>query len=561
MKSLNHILRAYRDGSTMLFFKARFLFIAYAALIVSLVLITIYTAIINMLNPLQGYAVNFRVVGPVIGLTLLLVGCSALLVRGYFAPAAHVTLSAIIITVWTAIIMDHTTILARLDTVVLALAVLSSTPLFVKKNKTVVILYAGLNLAALYTYMLLFGSDLGLPKRAIIEYLADNTIAFVFTGIIAYNLFSINARALDRMEQAVMNVERTNEELRVTMEELTATNSESEARNQALRKSEEKFHKLFVNSPGILSVNTAVGLFYQDANDRFFEVTGYHRNEVIGRTVRDLGIISNEDIEFLGSELQQSRRVKNHEVHFITKSGEKRLASLTIDTVDIDGIPHFVVIANDITETREIEREMMNMVSEERRHIGQDLHDDLGQTLTGVAFLVQTLRQELKDLPGAGENIIGKISGLVNNAIMKVRTISKMLIPVEMESQGFITAIEEMVANIHEVFLISCEVLYDGDVEVHDNVTASNLYYIAREAVNNAIKHGKADEIRIHFSVLNDVLIMTITDNGTGIDATRPSEGIGLKTIDYRARIIGATARIYGRDSGGTCVSIAMPLN
>ncbi len=85
------------------------------------------------------------------------------------------------------------------------------------------------------------------------------------------------------------------------------------------------------------------------------------------------------------------------------------------------------------------------------------------------------------------------------NAIMKVRTISKMLSPVEMESQGFITAIEEMVDNIQEVFLISCEVIYDGDVEIHDNTTAVNLYYIAREAVNNAIKHGKADEIRDSF--------------------------------------------------------------
>lgn len=560
MKSLNHVLRAYRDGSAVLFFKARFLFIAYMALIVSLVLITIYTAIINMMNPLQGYTVNLGVVGPEIGLTLLLVGCAVLLVKGYFAPAAHITLSAIFITIWTVMVVDHTTILARLDTVVLALAVLSSIPLFVKKNKAVVILYAGLNLAALYTFMLLFGSDLGLPRRAIIEYLADNTIAFVFTGIISYNLFSINARALDRMGQAVMNVERTNEELRVTMEELTAANKESEARNEALRKSEEKFHKLFVNSPGIISVNTAVGLYYQDANDRFFEVTGYHRNEVIGRTVRDLGIISKEDIESLDFELRHMGRIKNHEVYYITKSGEKRLASLTMDTVDIDGVSHFVVIADDITETREIEREMMNVVSEERRHIGQDLHDDLGQTLTGVAFLVQTLRQELENSPGDAEHTIGKITGLVNNAIMKVRTISKMLCPVEMESQGFITAVEEMVANIQDVFLISCEVLYEGNVEVHDNVTASNLYYIAREAVNNAIKHGKADEILIHFAVSNKVLVMTITDNGTGIDASRPSRGIGLKTIDYRARIIGATARIYRMERGGTCVTVAMPL-
>lgn len=215
---------------------------------------------------------------------------------------------------------------------------------------------------------------------------------------------------------------------------------------------------------------------------------------------------------------------------------------------------------NDITESREIERELMNIVSDERRRIGQDLHDDLGQTLTGVTFLVQTLRQELKGFPGAAEKTIGKIGDLVMNAIMKVRTISKMLSPVEMESQGFITAIEEMVGNIQEVFLISCEVLYEDEVEIRDNTTAVNLYYIAREAVNNAIKHGKADEIVIRFAVNGGALVMSITDNGAGMDMTRPAGGIGLKAIDYRARIIGATARIYGLESRGTCVSITLPL-
>ncbi len=69
---------------------------------------------------------------------------------------------------------------------------------------------------------------------------------------------------------------------------------------------------------------------------------------------------------------------------------------LTVDTIKIGEKPHFVIIMNDITESREIERELMNIVSDERRRIGQDLHDDLGQTLTGVTFLVQTLRQEVR---------------------------------------------------------------------------------------------------------------------------------------------------------------------
>jgi PAS domain S-box-containing protein len=329
---------------------------------------------------------------------------------------------------------------------------------------------------------------------------------------------------------------------------------------EALKKSEEKFYKLFKNSPSIVSVNTVPDLVYQDVNDRFFEVLGYSREEVIGHSILDLKIATPEHIESMGAILRERGKLKNEEVPFATKSGEKRLGLLTVDTIKIGEKPHFVIIMNDITETRQMEREMMNIVGDERRRIGQDLHDDLGQTLTGVAFLVQTLRQEAGCFSADAEQAAVKIGNLVRKAIMKVRTISKMLSPVEMESRGFITAVEEMVDNIQEVFLISCEVFYVGDVEVHDNNVASNLYYIAREAINNSIKHGNADEIRIVFEKKGNALVMSISDNGHGIPDDRPQGGIGLKTIEYRARIIGAVTRISGAEGGGTSVNITLPL-
>ncbi len=545
MKPLNRILGAYQESSAVLFFKARFLLILYGVLIVSSIIITVYTAYVNMINPVLGYAINVRVVGSEIGLTLLFIVCAFLLVRGYFSLAAHMTLIVLFTTIWFIMINDRTAILARLDTVVIAVAALSSTPLFINKNKMVVLIYTAANLAALYAFMLIMGSSLGLSTHATIEYLADTTMAFIFTGVVSYYLFSINTRALEHMAQAAMNTERANKEL--------------EARNEELRKSEEKFHKLFSNSPSIISVNTAHGQIYQDVNERFCEATGYTREEVQGRSLIDIGILSPRDLDAIKSAMLSRGSVKNQEITFTTKRGETRLGSASVETIDIGDSPHIVAIVNDITETRKIERELMNIVSDERRRIGQDLHDDLGQTLTGVAFLVQTLQQELEGLPAAVKTA-GKVGDLVRTAIMKVRTISRMLSPVEMESRGFITAIEEMVDNIQEVFLISCKIQYDGEVEILDATVATNLYYIAREAVNNAIKHGKADEIRIRFEIREGSLAMLITDNGSGIAPERHSGGLGLKTIEYRARIIGATAKIFEMEGGGTCVAVTLPL-
>ena len=131
----------------------------------------------------------------------------------------------------------------------------------------------------------------------------------------------------------------------------------------------------------------------------------------MGRSIRDLKIATPEHIESMGAILRERGKLKNDEVPFATKSGEKRLGLLTADMIKIGEKPHFVIIMNDITETREMEREMMNIVGDERRRIGQDLHDDLGQTLTGVAFLIQTLRQEVAGFSAAAEKIVVKIRG------------------------------------------------------------------------------------------------------------------------------------------------------
>lgn len=328
---------------------------------------------------------------------------------------------------------------------------------------------------------------------------------------------------------------------------------------EALRKSEEKFHRLFSNSPGILSVNTIDGLVFKEINERFVSATGYARHEVIGRSLRDLPLVSPHDLETLVGQMRRQGSLENHELTFITKDGTKRLGAVTVERVDFDETPHYFTIIDDITETRETDREVMTAVTEERRRIGQDLHDDLGQTLTGVSFLVQGLRQELAGTEGAAPATIDKIAALSRSAITQVRTISKMLSPVEMESGGLLAALEEMAAGLQEVFRVTCMLRGDRAVDIRDSTTATNLYYIAREAVNNAIRHGKADRIVISLVEADETLLMEIADNGTGIARDAPAGGMGLKTIDFRARMIGGTVRVGDGTEGGTCVSVTLP--
>jgi PAS domain S-box-containing protein len=215
----------------------------------------------------------------------------------------------------------------------------------------------------------------------------------------------------------------------------------------------------------------------------------------------------------------------------------------------------FAHVTRDITELKRLEKEVLEISEKEQQRIGHDLHDGLGQELTGVSFLSQNLRRRLAEqsLPEAAEAM--RISELSNQAIEQVRELARGLSPVELGSDGLIAALRVLSDKMCQTYGITCTMQVSGAVRVEDHAAAVHLYRITQEALTNAMRHSGASAIVIRLEQDNREISLSVEDNGVGLPEPRDGgKGLGLHLMLYRAKMIGATLGIAGRPGGGTVV-------
>jgi two-component system CheB/CheR fusion protein len=221
----------------------------------------------------------------------------------------------------------------------------------------------------------------------------------------------------------------------------------------------------------------------------------------------------------------------------------------------------FTGVVRDISERRKLERQVLEVGSQEQRRIGQDLHDGLCQHLTGVSFALEVLGNKLAARAAPETASIRKIAELIDQSITQARELARGLQPVMFESVGLEAALRELAEKAEGMFRISCLLVCDGPVHVHDNVTATHLYRITQEAISNAVKHGKAKTVVIDLMASAGELKLTVTDDGVGLgNAPGDGKGIGLQTMEYRVRLIGGTFDVGPGENGGTVVTCSVPL-
>jgi signal transduction histidine kinase len=210
-------------------------------------------------------------------------------------------------------------------------------------------------------------------------------------------------------------------------------------------------------------------------------------------------------------------------------------------------------------ERKNLEQQILEISEREQRRIGQDLHDGLGQHLTGIELMTQTLEQKLsgKSKPEAAQ--AAKIAQHVRDAIRQTRALARGLSPVELDANGLMSALDELAANVQNMFRVHCAFRCDQPVLIAENTVATHLFRIAQEAVSNAIKHGKARHIEIALTALPERLVLAVKDNGAGM----PSDlshvtGMGLRIMHYRAAVIGGSLAIQRDLHGGTTVACSI---
>jgi signal transduction histidine kinase len=227
-----------------------------------------------------------------------------------------------------------------------------------------------------------------------------------------------------------------------------------------------------------------------------------------------------------------------------------------------DGRPWFIHgVGVDITERKKLEESILDISVQEQRRIAQDLHDGLGQHLTGIAFMSKVLEEKLSDksLPEAAE--AAKIVQMVNQAIDNTRQLARGLHPVAAERAGLMSALKKWASEVEELFHIRCRFQCQQRVYVDDVNVATHLYRIAQEAVNNAIRHGRCREITISLSARSGTGTLSVADNGTGFTREPDKQpGMGLSIMNYRADMLGGSLKIHSQENGGVKVSCFFPL-
>jgi signal transduction histidine kinase len=170
--------------------------------------------------------------------------------------------------------------------------------------------------------------------------------------------------------------------------------------------------------------------------------------------------------------------------------------------------------------------------------------------------LTSTLAEELAE-EGAGSSAQAeKISVMINEVIDQTRGVARGLFPVRLEEKGLVAALDELAANASEVFKIRCNFVVDGPPLTVENEIALHLYYIVLEALANAAKHSGASSVDISLQPSGDRWLLSIRDDGTGFSLQVPNhDGMGLRILNYRARVIGATLTLQSQPGSGTSVT------
>jgi len=296
------------------------------------------------------------------------------------------------------------------------------------------------------------------------------------------------------------------------------------------------------------------------SNPAFDSMFGYARGELIGRGLAAL---------VPGAFAQRERgtgRKQSVSTTFECEAERQDATTFSVAGVlskfEVAGRDHSLVVVQDVSERKQLERAILSAVNREQYRIGNDLHDGLGQELTGIALMLRGVAGRLMtEYPAILPEVEG-ITKLVSNAIENTRALARGLSPVNLERGGLQDALEGLAMSASDLYGV--QVVFSHRVTANKPLNAelaNHLYRIAQEAVRNAVRHGKARTIRLHLSIARAKVSLAITDDGIGLpESAKDATGMGLKIMRYRARMLGGEVHFERVEPSGTRVVCECPI-
>jgi two-component system CheB/CheR fusion protein len=330
---------------------------------------------------------------------------------------------------------------------------------------------------------------------------------------------------------------------------------------QALRDREERLQAILNTVDDSIITIDRRGLI-QAINPATERAFGYTAAELIGQRVNMLmpSPYGEEHDDYLARYLRTGEKhvIGTHrEAEARRKDGSVFPVELAVS--EIEHLQLFTGIIRDLTQRRQLERDVVETASLEQRRIGQDLHDTVAQELTALNLLAGELATALRPAPAKVARILERMGQGLHRGQLELRTVLRGLLPVAVDSEGLMAALADLTDHTRRKGKVACTLDCPKPVAVEDNVIATHLYLIAQEAVRNAVKHARPRNIRVSL-VSNRLLVLRVQDDGIGMPA-RPTavQGLGLRIMRNRAAIIGAKLTIEPAEPTGTVVTCALP--
>jgi signal transduction histidine kinase len=214
-----------------------------------------------------------------------------------------------------------------------------------------------------------------------------------------------------------------------------------------------------------------------------------------------------------------------------------------------------------LERSQRLEKEIIAASEQEQRRLGQDLHDGICQRLTALRYSVSSLHADLRDAGFKKWALVAQdLRECLKESVNQVRDLARGLVPVEIDDIGLEAALEQLMSSSSRLLNMQCRFRCQGDFPSLNYNAAINLYRIAQEAMNNAVKHGGGGRIDVTLDASGSQTELRIENDGSSFIPDFASKGgLGLKIMQYRSRSLGGELRIEPNPSGGTIVRCLIP--
>ncbi|HPV39776.1 MAG TPA: histidine kinase dimerization/phosphoacceptor domain -containing protein [Spirochaetota bacterium] len=578
----DRLLRNYENSSFIIKYKARFLLYLSLSSILIIPVVISYSIFLQSRAPELNYSINWFMFLPVIAGYGILVGSTVLLLRGYFFASAHISISILFAIIWIAMFLDQSVMVTRLDTIVMITAVLSAMPIFITRKKLLVFMYAGINLCILYIFMFYFRENL--PGITFGDYLADNTVAFLFTAIVSYNILSINNRALGQAEQSNLALIKSNEELQAASEELAAANEELQAASEELAAANEEFeaqNEELMRSEEALrfseaelltifnSAHDAMIIFdldgnILDVNDRMLEMYDVDRARALRLKVHDLSAPV-DDSTVISAGIRQIASGER----FLYEWKAKRQRDLTVFDVEAGvrrmrrrGRDVILAVVRDISDRKKADEALRESLNEKIVLI-KEIHHRVKNNMQVISSLLNMQADNLEE-PRANQALrdaIGRIHSMasIHERIYSTESFSRV------DMAAYIDELSRDLVKLHSGSKSQVQINHSAKPVFMEINRAIPCGLLINEILTNSIKHGCGESesctIDLNIEETDGWITLVIADNGPGIEpelyTSKQKTSMGMQIIEALARQINADLTL--EVDHGTRFTLRMP--